>query len=294
MRIFAAALMLLFTVSINAQEITVDTVLAAHSLGAPVEKIIARINDPATTVAGVVGAAETGRLRAAGVPEEVISALVAKAAASPAKAAPVATTLEAAPAAVPALQPDNPNLTILVRAVKAGTSESLLADQIKSTGILQRPSMNDVLYLKENKVSEAVIKALMEAPLLTQAGLALKAGGATPNTAEVEGLVMKKALFSKNLTGKLVFTAEKIQWMDGTNQANNFDMYPAGLKAVQTTCSARADGKFCHEIEFQMTKGSDFKFVDAKMEVGGNEAITNAIKAIKVFYPKLPVVEKIK
>ena len=188
MRIFAAALMLLFTVSINAQEITVDTVLAAHSLGAPVEKIIARINDPATTVAGVVGAAETGRLRAAGVPEEVISALVAKAAASPAKAAPVATTLEAAPAAVPALQPDNPNLTILVRAVKAGTSESLLADQIKSTGVLQRPSMNDVLYLKENKVSEAVIKALMEAPLLTQAGLALKAGGATPNTAEVEGL----------------------------------------------------------------------------------------------------------
>jgi hypothetical protein len=290
MRAITTAFLFLFTLSLGAEEITVDAVLAAHNFGAPAEKIIAKINNPANTV-GAIGAAETGRLRAAGISEEVIAALALKAGTSPAKAAPAAT-LAAVPAG-PTSQPDNPNLTILVKAVKAGTSESLLADQIKSTGVLQRPSMNDVLYLKENGVSEAVIKALMEAPLLSQAGMAARQGG-VPQMLEVDGLVMKKALFSKNLSGKMVFTAEKMQWLDGTNQANNFDMFPAGLKAVQTTCSARADGKFCHEIEFQMTKGSDFNFVDAKMDVGGNEAIMNAVKAVKTFYPKLPIVEKIK
>lgn len=55
-------------------------------------------------------------------------ALLAKA--PPAAAAPTPS----------ALQPDNPKLVTLVRAVQAGTSESLLIDQIKQTGVTQRPS----------------------------------------------------------------------------------------------------------------------------------------------------------
>lgn len=69
-----------------------------------------------------------------------VAALLAKA--PPAAAAPTPS----------ALQPDNPKLVTLVRAVQAGTSESLLIDQIKQTGVTQRPSLNDLIYMKDNRV----------------------------------------------------------------------------------------------------------------------------------------------
>ncbi len=282
MRAAIAAFLFLFTISLGAEEITVDKVIAAHGFGAPAESILAKINNTANTV-GLVTAEDTARMRNAGVPEEVISALVGRAAATPV----------AVQAVAPAIQPDNPNMVLLVKAIKAGTSESLIAEQINKTGVAQRPSMTDVIYLKENKVSDAVIKALMDAPLLSATGTVTRPG-VPPQMIEVDGLVLKKGMFSKNRTGKLTFKADKIEWLDGVNQADSFEMFPAGLKAVEVKCGARPDGKFCHEMEFQMAKGSDFTFVDSKMDVGGNEAINGAMKAIKALYPKLPVVEKIK
>lgn len=277
---------LLLAVPAAAEEITVDKVLAAQSFGVPTENILAKINDPANTVA-VLTPGDADKLRSAMVPESVISALLAKA------PQPVAAPAAAAPAGH---QPDNPKAVNLVKAVQAGTSEALIIEQVMKTGVAQRPTLNDLIYYKENKVPEGVIRALMEAPIVADGlGAAAKAGPPPiPNQIEVDGLVKKTSVFSKNRPGKLVLTKEKIEWVDGTVQADTFEMFPAGMKALRAQCLARPDGKFCHEVEFQMAKGDDFSFVDSKMDVGGNESIRKLLEAVKTLYPKLPIVEKVK
>ncbi|MCL4809308.1 MAG: hypothetical protein KJ062_16200 [Thermoanaerobaculia bacterium] len=274
------ALLLVAALPMAAEEITVEKVLSAHAFGAPVESILARINDPANTVPPIPSA-DVEKLRAAMVPEPVVSALLAK-------APPVA------PAGT-AHQPDNPKAMDLVKAVQAGTSEKLIVDQIMQNGVVQRPSLNDLIYFKENKVPEGIIRALMEAPLVA-AGTApgSKAAPAIPTQIEVDDLVRKTGLFAKSRPGKLVLTAEKIEWIDGRNQNDSFEMFPAGLKAVHADCLARPDGKFCYEVELEMAKGGNFSFVDGKSDVGGNESIKALLEAVKTFYPKLPIVEKVK
>lgn len=283
MRTIVALLVVLAAVPAAAEEITVDKVLAAQSFGVPAENILAKINDPANTVA-LLTPSDTDRLRAAMVPESVISALLAKA------PQPVAAPAAAAPAGH---QPDNPKAVNLVKAVQAGTSEALIVDQIMKTGVAQRPSLNDLIYYKENKVPEGIIRALMEAPIVAE-GLGAGAKTVVPNEVEVEGLVRKTGLTSKNRPGKLTLKKDKIEWLDGLSQADTFEMFPAGLKAVETRCLAKPEGKFCHEVTFEMAKGSDFTFLDAKMDLGGNEAIRKLLEGVKTLYPKLPIVEKIK
>lgn len=283
MRTIVALLVVLAAVPAAAEEITVDKILAAQSFGVPAENILAKINDPANTVA-LLTPSDTDRLRAAMVPESVISALLAKA------PQPVAAPAAAAPAGH---QPDNPKAVNLVKAVQAGTSEALIVDQIMKTGVAQRPSLNDLIYYKENKVPEGIIRALMEAPIVAE-GLGAGAKAVVPNEIEVEGLVRKTGLTSKNRPGKLTLKKDKIEWLDGLSQADTFEMFPAGLKAVETRCLAKPEGKFCHEVTFEMAKGSDFTFLDAKMDLGGNEAIRKLLEGVKTLYPKLPIVEKIK
>ena len=281
---------LLIALPLGAEEITVDKILAAHSFGASAESILAKVNDPGNTVSAVTSS-DAVRLRNAGVPESVVSALLAKA--PPASPSPAI----ASPAmASSGTQPDNPRAVDVVKAVQAGTSEKLIVDQLMQKGVEQRPSLNDLIYLKENKVPEGVIRALMDAPLVAAGMGAGRSAGPppVPSSIEVDGLVRKTGLWSKNRSGKLVLTADKIEWLDGTNQADSFEMFPAGLKAVRTECLAKPDGKFCHEVKFEMSKGSDFEFTDAKMEVGGNESIKALLNAVKTLYPKLPIVEKVK
>jgi hypothetical protein len=285
MRTTITLLALLLAFPAAAEEITVDKILAAHGFGASTESIIAKVNDPGNTVS-VMATADAEKLRAAGIPESVVSALLAKA---PTPSAP-------APTVSSGTQPDNPKAMDVVRAVQAGTSEKLIVDQIMQNGVAQRPSLNDLIYLKENRVPEGVIRALMDAPLIA-AGMATgRSTGPAPvlSQVEVDGLVRKTGLWSKNRNGKLVLKADKIEWLDGTNQADSFEMFPAGLKAVRTECLAKPEGKFCHEAELQMSKGSNFVFADAKADVGGNESIKALLAAVKSLYPKLPVVEKVK
>jgi hypothetical protein len=263
-----------------AEEITVDKVLAAQSFGVSAEAILAKVNDPANTVA-VLTPADVDRLRVAGVPEGVVAALQAKAP----KPEP--------PAAAAKHRPDNPKAEVLVKAVQAGTSEALIVDQLMKSGVLARPTLNDLIYFKENKVPEGIIRALMEAPIVAEAGAA-GAKALVPNEIEVDGLVRKTGFTSKNRPGKLTMKKDKIEWLDGLSQADAFEMFPAGMKAVRAACLAKPEGKFCHEVVFEMAKGSDFTFIDAKMDVGGNESIRKLLEGVKLLYPKMPVVEKVK
>jgi hypothetical protein len=281
------ALLLVAALPMTAEEITVDKVLAAHSFGVDGRTLLARINVPANTVPPIP-AADVDRLRAAAVPEYVISALLAKAPPAP-----------VAPAAIGEHQPDDPKAVDIVRAVRAGTSEALIIDQFMQKGVEQRPSLNDLIYLKENRVPEGIIRALMEAPVVAGAvpgapGTRPVAAPPVPAQVEVEGLVRKTGAFRKSRPGRMLLTAEKIEFIDGRNQADSFEMFPAGLKAVKTDCLARPDGKFCHEVELDMAKGGSFKFVDDKASVGGNESIRALIGALETLYPRIPIVEKLK
>ena len=273
------ALVLLLALPAVAEEITVDKILAAQSFGVGSDAILAKVNDPANTVAALT-AADVDKLRAAGLPESVLTALQAKAPKAVAAPAPTGT------------QPDNPKVLTLVKAVQAGTSESLVVNQIMQSGVAQRPTLNDLIYMKESKVPEGIIKALMEAPIVAE-GVAAGAK-AVPAEVEVDGLVKKTGFLAKNRPGKLTFKKDKIEWADGTNQADSFEMFPAGLKAVHAECLAKSEGKYCHEVAFEMAKGSDFSFVDAKMDVGGNESIRKLLETVKTFYPQVPIVEKLK
>ena len=276
------ALVLLAAIPAAAEELTADKILTAQSFGVSAEAILAKVNDPANTVATLTQA-DVDRLRAAGVPEGVVTALQAK-----------APQPRPEPVAAPAgPKPDDPKAEMLVKAVQAGTSESLVVDQVMKSGVAARPTLNDLIYYKENKVPEGVIRALMEAPIVA-AGGGPGAKALVPNEIEVDGLVKKEGLFSKNRPGKLTLKKEKMEWTDGLSQAEAFEMYPAGLKAVRAECLAKPEGKFCHEVTFEMAKGSDFTFVDAKMEVGGNEAIRKLLDGVRTLYPKMPVVEKVK
>src|SRR5438067_909714 len=111
-----AAALLLLAASAFAEQLDVNTILAKQNAGASADALLAAVNDPANTLA--VKAEEIAALRSGGVPESVIAAIQQKIAPAPALAAPAA-------------QPDDARLAEVVKIVKSGISESLIAEQIR-------------------------------------------------------------------------------------------------------------------------------------------------------------------
>ena len=136
---------LLLAAVAGAEELTVNSILTAHKMGAPADGIIAMVNNPANTVK--ISSAELTTLRSAGVPENVIAAIQLR--------MPVPTPVP------PATQPDTPGLVDLVKLVKSGLSETLIIEQLKASGKTYNPTINDLVYLKENAVPEPIIKELL-------------------------------------------------------------------------------------------------------------------------------------
>lgn len=145
MRKLFVAMALLLAVVASGEELTADKIIAAHEFGAPPEKIVEKVNDPANTVAPLL-AANLEKMRAAGVPEAVITAMQAK----------------AQPAPQP-LKPDHPEMEKVVKLVQSGVTETLIIDLIKQTPNSPQLTHGDLIYLKENRVPDAVIAALMQA-----------------------------------------------------------------------------------------------------------------------------------
>ena len=154
--LLGVALLALGAVAAGADELTVNSILAAQQSGAPADGIIAMVNSPANTVA--MTAEDLVTLRNAGVPETVIAAIWGH--------IPVPT-----PAPVP-LQPDDARLVDIVRLIKSGMSESIIAEQVRQSEQAYNLSVNDLLYLKQNGAKESTIAALMA----TSAGAAAAAG----------------------------------------------------------------------------------------------------------------------
>jgi hypothetical protein len=262
-------LLALATVAAGAKELTVDSILIAHRAGATADGIIAVVGDPANHV--TLLEADLVTLRAAGVAETALAAIEAR------MAAPV-------PAAAP-LRPDDPRIVDLVRLIKSGISESIIAEQVRQSGQGYNLSVNDLLYLEQNGAQETIIQALMA----TAAGTpAVPAASAALTELNFNDLVLIRPSFlKKSRPGRLVMGPDSLGWIDGDDAKSNFEFQISGLKKVWFTCEARTPDNFCYQINFQIVKGARYKFRDANQESGSNASVLKVMDALRLHFPQV-------
>ena len=246
--------------------ITAASVLNSYGLGAPAENILAEINAPTNTVQSLT-ALDIENLRQGGVPSELILAMQARS--NPPAARPMA------------LGPENIDLVELVKLVQSGLSEQIISDQIRDKGLARKPSVADLLYLKNNHVPENIISQLMEAPIL-----------GSPESSEVkfEGLVLRK--FFNDRPGMLVLLNNKLSWRDATKAAKGFDLFMDGLNEIVLFNQVSENDRFCYKVEFKFTKGDDYAFEDLQKDEGGNKNLVRMVDYLKQEFLNISFIEK--
>ena len=275
-RILSLFALLLFAVSAFAEQLDVNTILAKQKAGATPEALVAAVNDPANTLA--VKTEDLPALRSAGVPETVIAAIQAKIGGNAALPAP-------APAAPPAAQPDDARLTDVVKIVKSGISEPLIAEQIKQSGLTYKLTMNDLLYLKQNGVQDSVISAL----LATKDAEAKKAAAPPAETVYSELLLVRGfGPIRRDRPGRLVLKGETFSWVDGADPKENFSFQVPGLEKVWYTCEAQSAGDVCYQINFQIVKGPRYSFADVSRATGSNATVKAIMENLRSNFPRAP------
>ncbi|HPA80379.1 MAG TPA: hypothetical protein PLS95_06150 [Thermoanaerobaculales bacterium] len=286
MRKILMLVILLATTAAFAEEITVDKIINAYNFGATPEMILAKINDPANTLAPATPQ-DLARMRDAGVPESIVGAV--------AVAAP-----QAAPTPSPVL-PDDGRLVMLVSAIKGGVSEAVLIEQINNAAERFALSIADLLYLKQNGVSEAIMGALQATNTGTASGTATgpaaKAATGTKAVKDVtiEGLVMTGSTFAhKDRQGTLAFTGDEIAWKDAKNSAENFTVKASAVERAWVECRPLPAGNFCYKIGFEIFKGKSYSFLDTGEPTGSNDNVLAVREALAVRFPNLVFEEKIK
>ena len=261
----------LAAVPAHADVLSVNSILTAHKAGAPTDGIVAMVNNPANTVEMTAGDLVT--LRDAGVSQNVISAVWARV------PAPV-------PTPVP-LVPDDARLVDLVRLIKSGISESIVAEQVKQAGQPYNLSVNDLLYLKQNGVMETTIGALMASRTGAPGAPAAAVANVPPESITFDGLVMKTSAMKKNRPGRLAMQGDSLVWTDGNDPKQNFEFKTTGLEKVWFTCQARTPENFCYQINFQIVKGAHYKFQDFNRESGSNAAVLKVMDALRTYFPQI-------
>jgi len=271
--LLGTALLVLATATAGAEEVTVNSILIAHRAGATAGGIIAVVSNPANTIAMTAGDLVT--LRAAGVPENVITAINARAVAL----SPQPITL----------QPDDPRLVDLVRLVKSGMSESIIAEQVRQSDPAFNLSVADLLYLKQNGVLESIIGALMATRAGTQAAPRIAAPAlAGPRELVFDDLVLVKSMsLKKNRSGRLVMQGDLLAWVDGGDPKKNFEFQIPGLEKVWFTCQARTPENFCYQINLQIVKGAQYRFRDVNQESGSNASVIKVMDALRKYFPQI-------
>lgn len=271
--LFLAAVLLLAVPAI-AEQLDATAILAKQKAGAPADALLAAVNDPANTIA--VKAEDIATLRSGGVPEPVIAAIEQKIASQ--------ATLPTAPAPV-AIAPDDARLADVVRIVKSGISESLIAEQIKQSGLTYKLSMNDLLYLKQNGVQDSVISAL----LATKAEAEKKAV-APPAETEFNELLLVRGFgpLRRDRPGRLVLKGDTFSWIDGADPKENFSFQIAGLQKIWYTCQSQTAGDVCYQINFQIVKGPRYSFADVSRANGSNATVKAIMETLRTNFPRAP------
>jgi hypothetical protein len=264
--ILSVALLALVAVAAGAETLTVGSILAAHEAGATSDGIIAMVRNPSNTVAMTAG--DLATLHDAGVGENVIIVIWAFI------PEPAQTQLE----------PDDARLVDLVRLIRSGMSESIIAEQVKQSGNAYNLSVNDLLYLKANGAGESTIAALMATPDDAPAVLA-----AAPASLALHDLVlMNRGLWRRDREGHLLLEGDTLRWEDKGSRGKSFSFQTQGLERVWFTCEARSSGNFCYQINFQIVKGDRYRFRDSDSDSGSNDAVLEVMEALRTYFPRLP------
>jgi hypothetical protein len=276
-RFLTTAVLLFLAVSALAEQLDVNTILAKQKAGATAEALLVAVNDPANTLA--IKAEDVAALRSGGVPDVVIAAIQQKIAAPATAAAPLAATPS------PAVAPDDPRLADVVKIVKSGISESLIAEQIKQSGFSYKLTMNDLLYLKQNGVQDSVISAL----LATKAAEEKKATAPPAETVYSELLLVRGfGPLHRDRPGRLVLKGETLSWIDGADPKENFELKVTGLEKIWYTCQSQTAGEVCYQINFQIVKGPRYSFADVSRATGANATVKAIMERLRNDFPRAP------
>lgn len=267
--LLGAALLVLAMAAAGAEELTVNSILIAHRAGATADGIIGVVTNPANGI--TVTAGDLAALRAAGVPATVIAAIEARIAAP-------------TPPPIP-LQPDDPRLVDLVRLIQSGISESIIAEQVRTSDPAFNLSVTDLLYLKQNGVLESIIGALMAARAGAPAVAEAPAAHVALEALSFDDLILKTTFMKKNRPGRLVMQGDSLAWTDGDDPERNFEFKTTGLEKVWFTCQARTPESFCYQINFQIVKGARYRFQDRNRESGSNAAVLKVMDGLRTRFP---------
>jgi hypothetical protein len=287
MRVLPVLVVLLLAGAAPAQELTVAEVVAAHRAGAPEEGILRLVHEaPAVAPLAPAGLA---RLRAAGVPERVIEAMVAR------------TT--PTPTATPA-RPDDQHLVEVVRMVNSGLSAELVAEQVRRSGQRYALTVNDLIYLKENKVADLVIAAVLASgvpPTPVSASpapapmpaLAAQPPPLTPMEPMTFGpLLRMTGVFRRESTGIVVLTADRLEWQDarGTGQSALLPMVSVRGAWLATVVRGATGPVF--ELRLRTLAGEDLTFRDADWASGGSAQVAKLYRVLEERFPQLILRER--
>ena len=276
--LFGLALLAFVAVAISAEELTVNSILAAQKAGASADAIITMIKSPDNTLAMTVG--DIATLRDAGVPETVITTIWA--------------FIPVPPPAPLALQPDDVRLVDVVRLIKSGMSESIIAEQVKQSGQAYNLSVNDLLFLKQNGAQESTIGTLMAtrsaapaAPAVPSSAAVAPAPAVAPDELVFDDLLLVKPFYERNRAGRLVLKGETFSWVDRDDPTENLTFQTTGLEKVWYTCEPRTPENFCFQINFKIVKGDRYQFRDSHHESGSSAAVTKIMEALRTYFPRL-------
>jgi len=276
--LFGLALLAFVAVAISAEELTVNSILAAQKAGASADAIITMIKSPDNTLAMTVG--DIATLRDAGVPETVITTIWA--------------FIPVPPPAPLALQPDDVRLVDVVRLIKSGMSESIIAEQVKQSGQAYNLSVNDLLFLKQNGAQESTIGTLMAtrsaapaAPAVPPSAAVTPAPAVAPDELVFDDLLLVKPFYERNRAGRLVLKGDTFSWVDRDDPTENLTFQTTGLEKVWFTCEPRTPENFCYQINFKIVKGDRYQFRDSHHESGSSAAVTKIMEALRTYFPRL-------
>jgi hypothetical protein len=261
-----------------AQELTVAEVIAAHRAGAPTEGILRLIREaPAVTT---LTPSDVERLRAAGVPEVIVHAMLAR-------------TAVPTPTAAPA-HPDDPRLADVVRMVGTGLAPALVVEQIRRSGHRYALTANDLVYLKEHRVPDVVIAELLVAG---PGPAATPVPTLTPRPVEAATfgpLLRMTGVFRRESTGSLILASDLLEWRDARGAEESSSLSTRSLRGFWLSSQPLGVTGTLVELRVLTRKDGDLTFRDIDWASGGNAQVLELYRALDSRFPQLVMREKAK
>ena len=162
---------------------------------------------------------------------------------------------------------------------KAGISESIIIDQIRTSGAAYQLSVNDLLFLKQEGVQDSIIATLLASKVTKPE---------PPKEVVFNDLLLVRGLLKKDRPGRLVLAGERLSWIDGVDPKENFELSVPGLEKIWFTCQAQTGGEVCYQINLRAVRGASYSFGDVGRATGSTEHVAAVMAALKERFPNAP------